>query len=122
VDLGDSLLGYSTFPWAYKKNPKLDGVVIHVGTLPGGAIPDYNLGYSAVHETGHWLGLYHPFEGWDPTTGTTGCGGPGDRVADTPAEGTPSQGCPAGKDTCPIPGVDPIHNFMDYSYDPCMNQ
>jgi len=122
VDMGDSLLGYSSFPWGVKKHPKLDGVVIHVGTMPGGSIADYNLGYSAVHETGHWLGLYHPFEGWDATTGASGCNGPGDRVADTPAEGSPSQGCPAGKDTCPIPGVDPIHNFMDYSYDSCMNQ
>ncbi len=122
ADLGDSLLGWSTFPWQGRQAPALDGVVVHVGTLPGGSIPDYDLGYSAVHETGHWLGLYHPFEGWDPVKGTTGCAGPGDRVADTPPEGSPTTGCPLEKDTCPFSGPDPIHNYMDYSYDPCMNQ
>lgn len=122
ADLGDALLGWSTFPWQAKKAPAMDGVVVHLGTLPGGSIPDYNLGYSAVHETGHWLGLYHPFEGWDPAAATTGCDGPGDRVADTPPEGSPTTGCPPGKDTCPFSGADPVHNFMDYSYDTCMNQ
>lgn len=123
ADLGDSVLGSSTFPWDYRAAPLMDGVVVHVGTLPGGSIANYNLGYSAVHETGHWLGLYHTFEGWSASTGTGGCQGPGDQVDDTPAEDSPSKGCPVGKNTCANrPGTDPIHNFMDYSYDTCMNQ
>ncbi|MCP2335554.1 zinc metalloprotease [Actinomadura rupiterrae] len=114
ADMGDDLLGWSTFPWKYRGAPKMDGVVIHFGSMPGGSIAHFNRGFSAVHETGHWLGLLHPFEG--------GCTGRGDYVGDTPPEREASNGCPTGKDTCPARGLDPIHNFMDYSWDSCMRQ
>lgn len=118
-NLGSELLGYATFPWQYKKAPKLDGVVVHTGSLPGGAIKNYNLGYTAVHEVGHWLGLYHTFGREYPKY--SGCK-VGDGVNDTPPEADPANGCPAGQDTCPAAGADPIHNFMDYSHDSCMTQ
>jgi hypothetical protein len=119
-NLGSELLGWATWPWDYKKKPKLDGVVVHYGSLPGSTIQNYNLGYSGTHETGHWFGLYHTFGRNYPAQ--DGCEA-GDRVADTPDESEPASGCPTiVPDTCDAPGLDPIHNFMDYSYDTCMTQ
>ena len=38
-----------------------------------------------------------------------------DLVADTPAQSSPTSGCPEGRDSCALPDIDPIHNYMDYS-------
>ncbi|KAL8936718.1 MAG: hypothetical protein Q9216_004786 [Gyalolechia sp. 2 TL-2023] len=90
-----------------------DGCNVLVATMPGGAMQGYNLGKTAVHEVGHWFGLLHTFEGNSCAGGERG-----DFVDDTPQELTATEGCPAGKDSCPgSEGVDPIGNYMDYSSD-----
>ncbi|KAF7360468.1 Extracellular metalloprotease [Mycena venus] len=89
----------------------------------------YSVGFNS--ESGAGLLGYATFP-WDYTTNpkddgvviqysTGGCAGSGDYVDDIPAEAMPASGCPETiPDTCSQSGVDPIHNYMDYTIDSCM--
>src|SRR5262245_7110143 len=114
---GGGVLGWAYFPSITESSQAyLDGVVLNWETVPGASdtyAGQFDLGKTLTHEAGHWVNLEHTFLG--------GCN-KGDFVDDTPAEKTPTAGCPADKDTCKAPGLDPVHNYMDYSYDSCYTQ
>ena len=117
TNLAGGFLGYAYLPGLPDSHLWQDGVVLHWESMPGASsrfAGRYDLGQTLTHEVGHWVNLEHTFYG--------GCNAKGDFVDDTPPMRVPTSGCPIGKDTCAEPGLDPIHNYMDYSYDSCYDQ
>ena len=130
---GCGILGYAYFTNA----GAIDGVVCgynYFGTadLDDGSFvlsAPYNLGRTMTHEVGHWVNLYHTFQG-----GCTNndCDVDGDRVCDTPPVNPENYGCPTGTNSCStddndlsfsFPDRDDyIDNYMDYTDDACMSR
>ncbi len=78
----------------------------------------FNQGRTTTHEVGHYLGLYHTFDGGCGTA--SNCNGTGDLICDTNRESSPVFGCPGNPVSCS--STDPKDNYMDYSDDLCMEQ
>ena len=112
-NMGQGLLGWATFPSSYAKQP--EGSTASSSCTrrsPAASAAPYNLGDTATHEVGHWMGLYHTFQG--------GCSSR--QRATRRATRPPSRRrvrLPDGPRHLHRnnPGLDPIKNFMDYTDD-----
>lgn len=116
INSAGGYLGYAYLPQS-SAGSVYDGVVVlyqSVGGRDNGFSP-YDQGRTLVHEVGHYLGLLHTFDGYGCYEGYNA----GDLVADTPSENTDHYGC---TQTYTCGTADDIHNYMNYTDDPCMYQ
>jgi PKD repeat protein len=124
---GSKINGYSMLPGTGA--PALDGIVMAYDAF--GEInecycttldPLSQNGKILVHEVGHYLGLYHTFQGGCSNMNNPLCEQTGDKVCDTPPVAVPNSGCPVSANSCnETPNLpDDIHNYMDYVNETCM--
>ncbi len=124
VSSGGTVLGYATFPTF---SSTTDGIVIRYdcwGTRGnvGGPGGDNRYGRTATHEMGHWLNLYHTFQGG---CGNVNCIGSGDNICDTPPTAQQNFSPQQRQNTCGVDSLyypdgdraDDPYNYMDYGSD-----
>lgn len=115
--------GRSTFPVSSLKGLSMeeetiaDGVFINAinfGHGENNVLPNYDGGRTLTHEVGHFLGLLHTF-------GLTNDCAYSDFCEDTPPQSAATNGCPLVKPSACDGRPVMIENYMDYSFDQCMN-
>lgn len=111
---GGGIQGYANYPTMNI----VDGIVmLHnvVGSI-GNVKPTHNMSRTFAHEFGHYMGLYHTFEGYAecPSTDEMNCLVQGDRVCDTP----PTE---MGGACFPRCTNSQYQNYMDYTSQTCRN-
>lgn len=122
---GSIVLGYAQFPFQINSQTSTDGVMMRADQM--GVIENVDLsqqGRTFTHEAGHWVGLYHPFQGGCVGNTSSNCLSQGDEVCDTPPVSTATTGCPSARNSCSndVPNLpDLVKNYMDYADGNCMN-
>jgi len=116
---GGSTLGYAYFPGA---PASLDGIVMRYDAIGASG----NSGV-IVHEAGHYLNLFHTFEGGNTTTCPPNgdCAQDGDKVCDTPPHKLVYGGCnTSGTNDCDNNSSNTlvVHNHMNYTDNSCRNE
>ena len=124
VDIANVYIGFSSLPVlsilpGLNINQEFDGVVIDYRAFGTNNIykyldlyQNYSLGRSLTHEIGHYLGVLHPF-GIDDCKDADYCD-------DTPIQNSSTTDCHK-TDSVSCGSRDMFENFMDYTYDACMN-
>jgi hypothetical protein len=122
---GSIVLGFAQFPFQINSNTSTDGIMVRADQM--GVIENVDvsqLGRTVTHESGHWVGLYHPFQGGCVGGSAATCASQGDQVCDTPPVSTSTSGCPSSRNSCTsdVPDKpDLVKNYMDYADGNCMN-
>jgi len=110
-------VGYYGYYWGSPGSIE-DGVYLwwpYVGNNSSATAANDSYGRTATHEVGHYLGLWHTFDG-----GCAGgnCYSTGDRICDTNQHSDPTWGCPSSAQSCGT--AVPVRNYMNYTDDDCM--
>ncbi len=117
TDAGGGVLGWAYYPNQGTVGSTIDGAVVDYRWF-GGPNSDVSGFKTLTHETGHYLGLPHPFDG-------NSCNSD-DGIDDTPNASQPTQdvnffacnnGFPTGPTTCTEEHM--YVNYMDYSHSSC---
>ena len=125
TSLANNYLGYAQYPITSLPGSvppfdrETDGVVIHYMAFGSRTYGSFNLfnsydrGRTTTHEVGHYLGLRHI---WGDIVGCDGT----DYCDDTPQAYDSYSSC-SNIDPFTCDSEDMFQNFLDYSYDRCMN-
>ena len=111
------LLGYAKYPWDASGTPT-DGVVV-LWNRWGDCEKYGDVGATASHEVGHYLGLHHTFypnEQKCPPRQSPLCHVTGDLICDTNSESEAHYPC---SETSSCGSTDPSSNFMAYTDGAC---
>jgi hypothetical protein len=127
AELPGIFLGSSRFPITDLpgledlSQPDGDGVFINAlnfGSDTENTDPNYNMGRTLTHEIGHFLGLLHTFGSLNDSRV---CDGYTDHCDDTPPIPIATNGCPSAIPIACDGRPVMTGNYMDGSYDACMN-